>query len=163
MTFLFLLFFNSPLWAQGQISVTPEYADAEVKSQLNYVKKMVAELEAAKEELEKFRKLAEVLDGPALQTVMRVVQAPEVQATAADVFDKEKWKSFFIFQLIGVILVTLFRTWKSTQAKSFFSKLWVSCYSYVIYMAVAFYVIPVFVFGQGYRTLLVEVVRAAWA
>ena len=102
-------------------------------------------------------------DGPVLQMVTKIIKSEEIRKTATEVFDKGKWKLFGLLQLTGMIFIIVFRAWRSTKAETFLAKLWVSFYSSFIYVGVSFYVIPMVVFGQGYRTLIVEIYKVATA
>ncbi|MCB0341999.1 MAG: hypothetical protein H6626_06800 [Pseudobdellovibrionaceae bacterium] len=145
----------APLWlslflanwsmAQEPLPTTPPPATPE---------DMAKQMEDLQKNLETYQQLVKRLDTPAFRALLKVSSDKNVQESVLELADRMDWKKLALAQFVLLLGFFIFRSWRQSQANGWAARMWISTYSWIIYIVLAGYLLPRVLLGKPYGRVL---------
>lgn len=110
-------------------------------------------------------KYLEYLKHPAALVLMNLASQPEFLKIVGELVDHPRKRELIYTQVGMLIFLILFRAWRASQIQGWFRKLWMSIWTFAIFLVLSSYVAPRIILGEPYLKLtgmVYAVSKEAW-
>ncbi len=99
-------------------------------------------------------------NAPTTQFAISLAQDTEFSEALIQVRDTSKGPQLIGYELVLVLLLWIFRAWRLSKVSTLLTRIWTQAWIGLLFWFSAVFIVPGFVFGEAYRTILSHLFKA---
>lgn len=101
-------------------------------------------------------------NAPATQFAITLMNDGEFRTAAEQIQNSHLSGQLLGYEFVLLLVLWVFRAWRLSKVSTFFTRMWTQAWIAALYWVVALFVVPGFVWGEAYRTVLSHLAKAVF-